>query len=407
MIMKSYYVKLNNKISIANIWIDGGTSLDKKDKKGINQILCLLLTRGCNKYNNYEFSDFLDSYGAELNFEAYEDGISICLKSLSDYFDKLFPLLTLLIEKPNLYEKEFIYCKKESLNNLIKSKENPSNIAFNNFKKILYKEHPYSFNSLGDEKSLNLIKYYDILDEYKSLKKRKKYLLTNSEKCSFLNIKDIKKIDYDINSNKIESKLSIENKNNYIENYSNSKQIILIIGSQTCPHNSEDSLTLKILESYLSYGMSSLIFKNFRENNGLTYDAGVSYPSRKFNAPFLIYLSVSERNASFTLNLLLAIWKDLLTKKITKNELSLAKLKLNRSFLHKYRTCEEIISRKVRLLGLGMDPFYDEKAEKILKTITSEQLLSVSKKYLTNPCLSISGSKQLCKLLKEIWKNNF
>ncbi len=135
--MKSYYLKLNNNISLANIWIDGGTSLDKKDKKGINQILCKLLTRGCSKYDNYEFSDFLDSYGAELNFEAFEDGISICLKSLSEYFDKLFPLLNLLIEEPNLYEKEFIYCQKESLNNLIKSKENPFNIAFNNFKKII------------------------------------------------------------------------------------------------------------------------------------------------------------------------------------------------------------------------------------------------------------------------------
>ncbi len=405
--MKSYFVKLNNKISVANIWIDGGTSLDKKDKKGINQILCLLLTRGCNKYDNYEFSDLLDSYGAELNFEAYEDGISICLKSLSDYFDKLFPLLNLLIEKPNLYEKEFIFCQKESLNNLIKSRENPYNIAFNNFNKILYQEHPYAFNSLGDERSLNLIGYYDILNEYKSLKKRNKYLLTNSERYSFLNIKNIKNTDYNIDSNKIHSKLSFKNKNNYIEHYSNLKQIILIIGSQTCPHNSEDSLSLKILESYLSYGMSSLLFKVFRENNGLTYDAGVSYPSRKFNAPFLIYLSVSERNASFTLNLLLSIWNDLLTKKITKNELSLAKLKLNRSFLHKYRTCEEIISRKVKLLGLGMDPFHDEKSERILKTITSDHILSVSKKYLRNPCLSISGSKQLCKLLKKIWEKNF
>ena len=80
--MNSYYIKLNNNISIANIWIDGGTSLDCKDKKGLNLILSSLLTRGCNNYDNYQFSDLIDSYGAELNYEAYEDGISICLKSL-------------------------------------------------------------------------------------------------------------------------------------------------------------------------------------------------------------------------------------------------------------------------------------------------------------------------------------
>jgi len=399
--MKSYYIKLNNNISIGNVWIDGGTSLDKKDKKGINQILCSLLTRGCNKYDSYEFSDFLEFYGAELNIEAYEDGISISLKTLSEYFDKLFPLLTLLIEEPNLYEKEFIFCQKESLNNVIKIKENPFNIAFNNFKKILYLEHPYSFNSLGDEESINRIEYNDVLKEYKSLKKRNKFLLTNSAKYNYSNIKNFKAILPE-NVKKIKPNLFI--KNNYIENYSNSKQITIIIGSQTCPYNSNDSLYLKVLESYLSYGMSSLLFRLFRENNGLIYESGVFYPSRKFNAPFSIYLTVSEKNASFSLNLLLSIWNNLLSKKITKKELSLAKLKLTRSFLHAYRTCQDITFRKVRLMGLGMDPFYDEKVEDLLNEITSNKVLSVSKKYLSHPCLSVSGSKEVCKKLKEIWK---
>ena len=403
--MNSYFINLNNNISIANIWINGGTSLDKEDKKGINQILCSLLTRGCKKYDNYEFSDFLDSYGAELNFEAFEDGISICLKSLSEYFDELFPLLTLLIEEPNLYEKEFIYCQKESLDNVIKSKENPFNIAFNNFKKILYLEHPYSFNCLGDEENIKRIKHCDVLNEYKSLKKRKKYLLTNNAKYNFLNLKKIKASNYDKDVCKLQTKLLI--KNNYVEHYSNSKQIIIIIGSQTCPHNSKDSLALKVLESYLSYGMSSLLFKVFRENNGLTYDAGVFYPSRKFNAPFMIYMSVSERNASLTLNLLLSIWNDLLSKKISEDELSLAKLKLNRSFLHHFRTCEDIIFRKVRLLSLDMDPFYDEKAKDHLEGITSNEILALTKKYLNYPCISVSGSKHICEYLRKIWERKY
>ena len=153
--------------------------------------------------------------------------------------------------------------------------------------------------------------------------------------------------------------------------------------------------------------MSSLLFKVFRENNGLTYDSGVFYPSRKFNAPFLIYLSVSENNAPLTLNLLMSIWNDLLSKKISKSELSLAKLKLSRSFLHNFRTCEDIIFRKVSLLGFGMDPFYDEKVKDSLEAITSDQLLTITKKYLNYPCISVSGRKQICKYLKEIWKKKY
>ena len=121
----------------------------------------------------------------------------------------------------------------------------------------------------------------------------------------------------------------------------------------------------------------------------------------------MIYLSISEINSSLTLNLLLSLWNDLLTKEIPEDELSLAKLKLKRSFLHSYRTCEEITSRKVRLLSLNMDPFYDEKVNDLLEEVTPKQVLSVSKKYLSFPCISILGSKKVCNLLREIWKNKF
>tara|TARA_B100000963_G_C22284595_1_gene518679 strand:+ start:82 stop:387 length:306 start_codon:yes stop_codon:yes gene_type:complete len=101
------------------------------------------------------------------------------------------------------------------------------------------------------------------------------------------------------------------------------------------------------------------------------------------------------------------MWNDLLSKKIPKIELSLAKSKLKGSYLHSHRTCEDITFRKIRLLDLGMDPFYDEKVEEHLKAITSETILNVSKKHLSTPCLSITGNKEQCKNLKEIWKKKY
>ena len=66
-----------------------------------------------------------------------------------------------------------------------------------------------------------------------------------------------------------------------------------MIGNQTCSRKNNEYFPLKVLESYLSYGMSAALFKLFREKNGITYDLGVFNPVRNGNAPFLIYLSVS------------------------------------------------------------------------------------------------------------------
>ena len=80
---------------------------DSISKKGINKILSSLLTRGCEGFNNFDLSEYIESYGAELNQEIFEDGILITIKSLNEHFSKLYPLLDLIINKPTLSETEF------------------------------------------------------------------------------------------------------------------------------------------------------------------------------------------------------------------------------------------------------------------------------------------------------------
>ena len=78
------------------------------------------------------------------------------------------------------------------------------------------------------------------------------------------------------------------------------KSGIFMLGNQTCPRSSEEYLTFKVLESHLSYGMSSVLFKLFREKNGLTYDIGVFNPIET-KLPIFNLSSVSNKNAILAL----------------------------------------------------------------------------------------------------------
>ena len=110
--------------------------MDSINKKGINKILSTLLTRGCEGFDNFNLSDYIESYGAELTQEVFEDGILISVKSLNEHFSKLLPLLELIINKPTLSEIEFQKVKKSSIDLIKKEKENPFNICFDNWRKI-------------------------------------------------------------------------------------------------------------------------------------------------------------------------------------------------------------------------------------------------------------------------------
>ena len=106
---------IRDSFSTASIWIKGGSDMDSTGKKGVNKILCSLLTRGCEGFNNFTLSEYIESFGAEINQEIFEDGISISIKCLNEHFNKLFPLLDLIISKPTLLEIEFQKVKKSSI----------------------------------------------------------------------------------------------------------------------------------------------------------------------------------------------------------------------------------------------------------------------------------------------------
>ena len=192
--LKRYF--LNNKkrnFSTASIWIKGGSDVDSVGKKGINKILSSLLTRGCQGFNNFTLSEYIESYGAELNQEVFEDGISISIKSLNEHFSKLLPLVDLIINKPTLLEIEFQKVKKSIINLIKKDKENPFNICFEKWRKIVYSNHPYAFSTIGNAADVSKITYEDVLLEFKNFTNREKYLISNNSIINGENVGTLEK----------------------------------------------------------------------------------------------------------------------------------------------------------------------------------------------------------------------
>ena len=404
--LKRYF--LNHKkrnFSTASIWIKGGSDMDSINKKGINKILSSLLTRGCEGFDNFSFSEHVESYGAELNQEVFEDGILISLKSLNEHFSKLFPLLDLVINKPILSEIEFQKVKKSSIDLIKKDKENPFNLCFEKWRKIVYSNHPYAFNTIGNLKDVSKITHEDVLYEFKNFNIREKYLISNNSEIDGEDLRKLEKKIPKVESRRINQDLIPFNRFDCINNDSN--QTIIMMGNQTCSRRSSEYLPLKVLESYLSYGMSAALFKLFREKNGITYDLGVYYPVRSANAPFLVYLSVSNKNALFAFELLSSLWKNLLLNPLIDAEISLAKEKLKGSILLGNQSLDEILQRNIQLISYGITPISELDFNSQIDDITSLDIFKLTNKYLSKPFLSISGKEKICLEISTRWKKNF
>ena len=106
--LKRYF--LNHKkrnFSTASIWIKGGSDMDGINKKGINNILCSLLTRGCKGFDNLEFSRiFMAWFIPNLSDQKNIIGLEILASILS--VGRNSRLVKILKEDNNLVESVYV-----------------------------------------------------------------------------------------------------------------------------------------------------------------------------------------------------------------------------------------------------------------------------------------------------------
>ena len=223
--------------------------------------------------------------------------------------------------------------------------------------------------------------------EFKNFKSRDKFLISNNLEINGVSTETLEIKPLEEKSRPLTQDLSPNSRFDFINNDSN--QTIIMMGDQTCSRRSSEYFPLKVLESYLSYGMSAALFKLFREKHGITYDLGVYYPIRSGNAPFLIYLSVSNEQALFAFELLSTLWKNLLFNPLTDAEIFLAKEKLKGSFLLGNQSLDEILQRKIQLVSYGISPISENDLNSKIEEISSLDIFKITNKYFSKPFLSI------------------
>ena len=101
------------------------------------------------------------------------------------------------------------------------------------------------------------------------------------------------------------------------------------------------------------------------------------------------------------------LWKKLITSLIDEKEINLAKVKLKSSFLISNQTLEEILYKRIQLIGYDLDPDFEMDCLKKIENIKSEDILKITNKYFSKPFFSVFGDEKICNKINELWIKNF
>jgi zinc protease len=332
-----------------NFLFDAGSKFDPAGKRGLSNLLAMLIDEGAGSYDALQLSDEFDMLGSHFNVHSSEDNIYFTLQTLSENFHRSLELLAGVLTSPHLNEKEFDREKRKVIVRLIQLKDETDEIADLVFDYLVFgKENPYAAPIIGYENDIKNISLEDVKNFYSG------FIRPNN--AAVIAVGDISRqsLEAELNSlfknwkpgaaKNISAQASREKKIKlFIVDKKDAVQSEIRIGHLASNRNEDDYYSKTILNMILGGQFTSRINLNLRERKGYTYGANSRFGYFKESAYFYVTTSVNTGNTAGAVK---EIFNELrgIRNGITNEELDFAKSSLIRKFPSSFETNNQVAS---------------------------------------------------------------
>jgi zinc protease len=140
----------------------GGAALDPQGKDGLAVFTASLLDEGAGDLNSQAFQKEMADKSIALSYGADLDNFSVSLKTLSQYRDRAFELLTLSLSKPRFDADAVERVRDQIVTSISDSLGSPSYIARRKLADTVFAGHPYARSANGTIESVRKIQTADM-----------------------------------------------------------------------------------------------------------------------------------------------------------------------------------------------------------------------------------------------------
>lgn len=379
-------------VSYCGFIVNAGTRDEYPDEHGMAHFVEHMLFKGTKKRRSYHIVNRMESVGGDLNAFTNKEETVIYSAFLEEHFQRAIELLSDLT-----FNSEFpqIEIEKEVdvvIDEIHSYEDTPSELIFDEFENLVFKDSAIGHNILGDEQSLLTF------DTEKVRKFVDRYYIPENIVFFSLGKTDFKKIIYwaekymgaikpsliksfDRSSpQKVDSLKKTEEKD--------TAQAHVVLGGRSYSLHHPQRRVLKLLNNILGGpGMNSRLNLSLREKRGYVYTVDSSVTSYTDTGVLSIYFGCDKKNVDKCLRLVEKEILQLKTQKMTDLQLSKAKkqfmgqlgvmndnheniaMSLGKSFMHynHFSSLDEIFSK--------VDSITSEQVQEVANEIFDERNL--------------------------------
>jgi predicted Zn-dependent peptidase len=375
------------------IWIKTGSRDEDLQWNGISHFIEHMVFKGTKHRSAEEIARQVDSIGGNMDAFTAKECVCFNVKVLDDHLPIAMDVLSDLVLNPVFDGADITRERGVILEEIKMDEDSPDYLVHEIFTQNFWKDHPLGKPILGTKDTVKKFEQPVVLDFY-----GQRFAPGNLIICAAGNLKHAQFVDlvakhfaqmqpkkngFHSPQPKIVPRIIMRNKKAL-------EQVQICVGVPSHPIAHQKRYASYILNTLLGGGMSSRLFQNIRERQGLAYAIYSDLNPYRDTGCLSVYAGTSRESAGKVVQSIVSEFRKLKSETVPPEELRRAKDQLKGSLMLSLESSTARMSNLARQ-EMYFDRFYtlDELIEKI-EGVTAEELRELAEQFFHTDSIAVT-----------------
>jgi len=375
------------------IWIKTGSRDEDPQWNGISHFIEHMVFKGTRNRSAEAIARQVDSIGGNMDAFTAKECVCFNVKVLDEHLPIALEVLSDLVLNPVFAVDDITRERGVILEEIKMDEDNPDYLVHEIFTQSFWKDHPLGKPILGTRETVKKFEQSVVLDSYAKCFSPGNLIISAAGHLNharfvelvskhFNHMKPLKNGFHSLPP-KVVSRIILRNKKSL-------EQVQICIGVPSHPIAHEKRYASYILNTLLGGGMSSRLFQNIRERQGLAYAIYSDLNPYRDTGCLCVYAGTSRESAGKVVQSVVSEFRKLKNEPVPEEELRRSKDQLKGSLMLSLESSTARMSNLARQ-EMYFDRFYglDELIEKI-EGVTVEDLREMSNDFFRTESIAVT-----------------
>jgi predicted Zn-dependent peptidase len=375
------------------IWLQTGSRDEEAEWNGISHFVEHMVFKGTKHRSAEEIARQVDSIGGNMDAFTAKECICFNVKVLDEHIPTALDILSDLVLNPVFDANDITRERGVIMEEIKMDEDNPDYLVHEIFTQNFWKDHPLGKPILGTKETVKRFERQSVVDAYAHRFAPGNIIISaagNLDHDKFVELvtrhfehMQPRSNGFHSGAPKIVSRIILRNKKAL-------EQVQVCLGVPCHPIAHEKRHAGYILNTLLGGGMSSRLFQNIRERQGLAYSIYSDLNPYRDTGCLAVYAGTSLASAAKVVQSVVSEFRKLKTGPVAVEELRRAKDQLKGSLMLSLESSTARMSNLARQ-EMYFDKFYDldELIEKI-ESVTAEDLTSMANEFFQTESVAVT-----------------